>query len=467
MKRSLDIPVRIREVELKNFKNVNKGKITFIKSDKKQDYENIIGLYGQNGSGKTTFVNVLDLIKSYIANEVCVMPFVNRMQEFYDYFSIGSNNKSTVNVIFDMYIKNKQVKVDYRISFKTDSNNSTYFVDSERLAYYTDNENGLLEFKSKKYEFSANMASTLNISEDELSSSIQFNISNRLSAFFNDFFISLLSKKCSNSLIVDIITQLRFFAKFNMFVITNKQFGLINLQWNIPFIFRYSKNKEVTNQDNKKVMQEELTSGSQIIDLRRPQQVPINFYEKLKAMLDNINEVLIRLIPDTKVEIIDTDCILREGVIGKSIELVTIRNGIKIPMRNESTGILKIISIIQTLIAYCTFDDIFVAIDELDAGIYEYLFGALLELLSNEGKGQLFFSSHNLRPLEILNKNSIYFSTTNPNNRYIKFSNVKTNNNLRDFYFRTIMLGGQKEQVYKEDDMAGLQIILRKLARNG
>ena len=454
MKRNLDIPVRIREVELKNFKNVNKGKITFIKSDKKQDYENIIVLYGQNGSGKTTCGNVLDLIKAYIANEVGIIPFVNRMQDFYDYFSIGSKSKSTVNVIFDMCIKNKQVKVEYKISFKPNSSNSTYSVESERLAYYTDNENGFLEFKSKKYEFSANIMSTLNISEDELSGSV-------------DFFISLLSKKCSNSLIIDIITQLRFFAKFNMFVITNKQFGLINLQWNIPFIFRYSKNKEVTNQDNKKVIQEELTSGSQIIDLRRPQQVPINFCEKLKAMFVNINEVLTRLIPDTKVEVIDSDCFLNEGIAGKSIELVTVRNGIKIPMRNESTGILKIISIIQTLIAYCTFDDIFVAIDELDAGIYEYLFGSLLELLSNEGKGQLFFSSHNLRPLEILNKNSIYFSTTNPNNRYIKFSNVKTNNNLRDFYFRTIVLGGQKEQVYKEDDMAGLQIILRKLARNG
>ncbi|MDD4110952.1 MAG: ATP-binding protein, partial [Clostridia bacterium] len=166
-------------------------------------------------------------------------------------------------------------------------------------------------------------------------------------------------------------------------------------------------------------------------------------------------------------EIIANECILTNGQSGKSIELVTNRDGFKIPMRNESTGILKIISIIQTLIAYCTYDDIFVAIDELDAGIFEYLLGNLLCLLSKEGKGQLFFSSHNLRPLEILNKNCIYFSTSNPLNRYIKMSNVKKNNNLRDFYLRTVELGGQKEYLYNDDDMAGLEIILKRMEKNG
>ena len=76
-------------------------------------------------------------------------------------------------------------------------------------------------------------------------------------------------------------------------------------------------------------------------------------------------------------------------------------------MRNESTGILKIISIIQTLISYCSFENIFVAIDEMDAGIFEYLFGKLLAVLKSLGKGQLFFSSHNLRPLEVLDYKNV------------------------------------------------------------
>ena len=59
--------VRIQKIELQNFKNVGYGTIEF-KSNPK-DEENyvpkaeIIGIYGQNGSGKTALVNACDFIK--------------------------------------------------------------------------------------------------------------------------------------------------------------------------------------------------------------------------------------------------------------------------------------------------------------------------------------------------------------------------------------------------------------------
>lgn len=89
-----------------------------------------------------------------------------------------------------------------------------------------------------------------------------------------------------------------------------------------------------------------------------------------------------------------------------------------------------------------------VAIDELDAGIFEYLLGEILHIVAEKGKGQLIFTSHNLRPLERLDRGYIAFTTTNPYNRYIRMTNVKGNNNLRDFYYRDIILGEQSEPVY-------------------
>lgn len=62
----------------------------------------------------------------------------------------------------------------------------------------------------------------------------------------------------------------------------------------------------------------------------------------------------------------------------------------------------------------------------------------------------MIFTSHNLRPLETIDKGFIAFTTTNANNRYIRFSNVKTKNNLRDFYYRDIILGEQNECVYEK-----------------
>ena len=67
----------------------------------------------------------------------------------------------------------------------------------------------------------------------------------------------------------------------------------------------------------------------------------------------------------------------------------------------------------------------YLTVDELDAGIFEYLLGELLKVISEKGKGQLIFTSHNLRPLETIDKGFIAFTTVNPENRYIRFVNVK------------------------------------------
>lgn len=104
----------------------------------------------------------------------------------------------------------------------------------------------------------------------------------------------------------------------------------------------------------------------------------------------------------------------------------------------------------QLLIVVYNNSSITVAIDELDSGIFEYLLGELLRIISEKGKGQLIFTSHNLRPLETLDKGFIAFTTTNPENHYIRMTNVKENHNLRDFYYRDIVLGEQSEVVYEE-----------------
>ena len=104
-------------------------------------------------------------------------------------------------------------------------------------------------------------------------------------------------------------------------------------------------------------------------------------------------------------------------------------------------------------------------IDELDAGIYEYLLGELLSVFEKGAKGQLIFTSHNLRALEMINKNSIIFSTINPSNRYIRLQNIKSNNNLRDMYLRSIILGGQKENIYAETDSVEIGRAFRRAGR--
>ncbi len=105
------------------------------------------------------------------------------------------------------------------------------------------------------------------------------------------------------------------------------------------------------------------------------------------------------------------------------------------------------------------------AIDELDAGIFEYMLGELLDIFNQSAKGQLIFTSHNLRALEMLDKDSIMFSTANPDRRYIRMKNKKATNNLRNMYLRGILVGGQDEVIYEETDSLRIARAFRKAGR--
>ena len=58
--------LRLQQVQLNNFKNVRQGEIDF-NSYKSEDFfsetSDVLGIYGQNGSGKTAFIEALWILK--------------------------------------------------------------------------------------------------------------------------------------------------------------------------------------------------------------------------------------------------------------------------------------------------------------------------------------------------------------------------------------------------------------------
>lgn len=118
------------------------------------------------------------------------------------------------------------------------------------------------------------------------------------------------------------------------------------------------------------------------------------------------------------------------------------------PLEDESEGIKHIIYDLDLFIAAYNDPSVTVAIDEFDAGVFEYLLGEMLKTFEQHGKGQLIFTSHNLRPLEVLDRSFICFTTTNPENRYLRMKYINQTNNLRDVYYRQILVGEQDEDLY-------------------
>ena len=87
--------------------------------------------------------------------------------------------------------------------------------------------------------------------------------------------------------------------------------------------------------------------------------------------------------------------------------------------------------------------------------------------MQEKAKGQLIFTSHNLRPLEVLENEFLIYTTVNPENRYIKSAYIKNTQNTRLSYLRSIKLGGQKEKLYNETNIYEMELAMRRAGRVG
>ena len=75
--------VRLEGITIENFKNVAYGELDLVV--KKKNYKaNLLGLYGQNGSGKTALIDAMNLLK----HALCGVQIPNR---FADYINVNSD----------------------------------------------------------------------------------------------------------------------------------------------------------------------------------------------------------------------------------------------------------------------------------------------------------------------------------------------------------------------------------------
>jgi hypothetical protein len=185
-----------------------------------------------------------------------------------------------------------------------------------------------------------------------------------------------------------------------------------------------------------------------LISLSEPTVFEISRFNIFKRVMTEINRVIGAMIPGLELIVKEYGSqATADGKEGIRFELMSRRGDSVFPLRYESSGVKKIISVLNIIALMYNNPSVFVAIDELDAGVFEFLLGELLRVISETGCGQLLFTSHNLRPLEMLDRDSMLFTTANHDNRYIRLSNTRDNNNLRELYIKSLRLGGQEEEI--------------------
>ena len=362
------------------------------------DFKNsMLGLYGQNGSGKTALIDVLDLVKTIICGQSVPSDYSNMIHVDAEY--------SRIVVQFTMDEKERHSEIEY--SFKL---NRTSIYD-EILSYgYVDGEARVV--KSKLIDTS-NSPTFSPVSK----------------------YKSLIGSSKENELNVMVIKKLAY-KEIRSFIFSSEFLEIVRNRSNeckdedfLRHVYILESLVDFANYELFVVKSKCCIDDSMVLS-----EGDLDIY---KRKIESMNRVLPYLVPDLTmgVKVLGKE-LMRNSSVGYRVELISNN----IPFKYESDGVKRIVLILQPLIEVFNNTSVVVAIDDLDCGIHEYLFGEIVKLMSEQAKGQLFFTAHNLRLLELINKKFLAFTTTDSNNRYVRYKNIAAHNNLRDVYLRDVAL---------------------------
>lgn len=105
--------VRIVQIVLHDFKNIAFGEIAFTKSKPGSAFvpgADVIGIYGQNGSGKTSVIEAIDLVKTLMTGAAY------DRQKVLDYFYPGKDSFS-IDIEFNIDTTDESFLTFYTVTF--------------------------------------------------------------------------------------------------------------------------------------------------------------------------------------------------------------------------------------------------------------------------------------------------------------------------------------------------------------
>lgn len=446
------LPVlRMRGIEIKDFRNIRYGNLDLLTRGK-NGQAGMTGLYGQNGSGKSSVITAVSILKDLLSgrrlsSDICRQinidsnaAWLSFTFEFLDTnlksygkavysFKIGhrDDDGESKTVVYDEILKLSGCGLNYKFRlqdiFNTSGSNclepaakvqkllgTEYLHAAEVLV-----EKELARRESRSFLFSSWLLKKL----DRCGESADEEAGFMKSVFF----------------------RLKRFAERELYVLTAEYSKSQYLK--IPSLMTGLKGDSG------------FFSDAVGISLDQPTPLPVRTFEAQKAAIRNVNQILGAIVPGLSVSIKVLETRLNENAEEiKVVQLVSCDNEKEIPLQFESDGIKKIISVLPLLICVYNHPSVTAVIDGLDTGIFEFLLGEVLQVIETRGKGQLIYTAHNLRLLEVLDKSSIVFSTANPWNRFIRMKNVKNSNNLRSMYYRELIVGEQEEQLYHSSNQS-------------
>ncbi|MGL5936251.1 MAG: AAA family ATPase [Cetobacterium sp.] len=451
--------MKILSLKMENFKNIKSSKINF--------RSNLSGIYGPNGTGKTAVIEALDVIRLYFNPLKTKDQSEELKNKVARLINIDSNR-----MILEVVFTNEDFQYKLKLGFQKDRLNSeNIYVTNEEFLYReiikksvfkniitVDNN---VEMIIPQINFKGKFSIKNNKQVEEILKSKEISLKSLYFEFdkLNSLF-SLVYEQMKELEKEKLNTEINLFmihwekmktTIMTMFVVTLKEQALYNLEILLP-LKAHTENAHGT--------------------------LPINFgknrgniyeekiVEDLEKIIEQIGDIFSVIIPDSKLILEKKDDRIENDSKKIAVSLYVEKNGNRICVENESTGIIKLISLLSALVYYVQDERAIVLIDELDIHIFEYLLAIMLEKLSKYAKGQLIFTAHNLLPLEKLNRNSIIISTIEKEQTaYVYFKGTSGTTNLRQKYLRSQTLCSESNISPLLLNEYALELYLRKLVK--
>ena len=439
----MESKIKVKKIMINNLKNIKNGEICSDIDFESIGNSDVVGIYGQNGSGKTAAIEAFALLKKILTMQS--LPDNSNHLIYY--------NHKTINLSFVFIITNKFGEFYAYYDVVLEAGENKLFISSEKLSYkenkYRKQQKILVEKEGRDIIIRNNR-----LEDFDEKIRLKILLANELSLEKNTSFIfnknhREIYKSNFNDEEYEIFENIFNDFGMNFHIINNEQTGLILANILMPFSFNLNEIK-----------------GKIPYALSSPMVLSDKAYNDICKVIGQINIVLVNIVPGLQILVNQLNNeTMENGQTGIRFEFLSKKDEIKLPLRCESAGILKLISILSTLIAVFNKSNSCVIIDELDSGVFEYLLGEILEVINENGKGQLFFTSHNLRALEVLPNKKLWFTTSNESKRFIHLKGVKKLSNSRDIYLRAVQLGGQNENLYIETDHYDIKKSFRKAGK--
>lgn len=339
--------VRLSSLKISNIKNVRTGQIVMPSTCQKHlTYKTaeVLGLYGQNGSGKTAVIDAL-----YYLQKIMIGSTLEK--EIEDYIDAGSD-QAEILADFNIFIQAVIYEVSYRIILQKSGDGVNIAQETLSCAISKDdsrsNKTVFMDYRRSNRE-------TVFTPKKRLDEIVEANAENKTdlivarkiaeksncSYIFGEGSREIFCQNYENHFkyYSDVIKALYQFTLKDLFVIRNTHSGVISANFLLPMAFKIEQN-------------EIGMKGDFTVPLTEPVVLNEERKKVLDTIVEQINMVLYTIIPGMKIDVYHYGMQLTDsGENGYRVEFVSIRENMPpIPIRMESEGIIKIISILNALI---------------------------------------------------------------------------------------------------------------------